>query len=230
MESLSSPEPWRNTEILEQNAERHYVNLPFHNFQEHVREVRESCRQKSLVCISQGLSPDLDVIDAGALWHDAGYHVPTAEHGFRSKEQYSCSLADKDLRALGMPESKIAHVLEIIRSTEGGVACQSLEGRILRQADLDNLASSNPFAFLKKTLKLRDETKLLTGKEPSLVEFARSSYSFLQLYVSEDVSLGEFDRAPDGESWFCSAAKRNVELLISPQITRLMQNAKREES
>jgi hypothetical protein len=216
-------EPWRNPEVLEAYAKTHYIDLPYHNW-EHAVSVRNRSRELALVCITQGLEVDLDVIEASALWHDAGFYLRNEHYGLGSvsenwsKEHYSIYVSVIDLQKLGMPDEKIKKVADAIASTEAGVECTSLEGRILAQADIENVGG-DIVVFLKNTLNLYKEAGILAidGKVPPLFEYAKRSYSYLQLFLAKDLSLGAFDvDAESGRSLLCSRGMMNSSLLISP--------------
>lgn len=225
MESLPNIEPWRNPEVLEMHAQAHYIDLPYHNW-EHATGVRNRCRQLAMVCVTQGMEVDFDVLEAAALWHDAGFYVPKDEYGLGttgkswSKEHYSMYLAAIDLQGLGMPDDKIVKVLDAIASTEAGIDCTSLEGRILAQADIENVGG-DMMVFLRNTLNLYKETGMLnSGSVPPLIEYAKRSYGYLQQFLSKDLSLGDFDVDPDtGTSFLCARGFKNSRLLISPPRT-----------
>lgn len=225
MESLPNIEPWRNPEVLEMHAKAHYIDLPYHNW-EHATGVRNRSRQLAMVCVTQGMEVDFDVLETAALWHDAGFYVSKDEYAFGtagkslSKEHYSMYLAGIDLQGLGMPDDKIGKVLDAIASTEAGVECTSLEGRILAQADIENVGG-DIMVFLRNTLNLYKETGMLSsGKVPPLLEYAKRSYGYLQQFLSKDMSLGDFDVDPDtGTSFLCARGFKNSRLLISPPRT-----------
>mgnify|MGYP002336144046 CR=1 FL=1 len=228
-------EPWRNPEVLEMRAQAHYIDLPYHNW-EHATSVRDRCRQLATVCFTQGMEVDFEVLEAAALWHDAGFHLPKEQYGLGSvakswsKEHYSMYLAAIDLQDLGMPDEKIGKVIEAIASTEAGIDCTSLEGRILAQADIENVGG-DIMVFLKNTLNLYKEAGMLNaGAVPSLMEYAKRSYGYLQQFLSKDLSLGEFDVDPEtGTSFLCARGFKNSRLLISPphQLKRWFDQARK---
>lgn len=224
MDTLPNQEYWRNPEVLEWHASQYYSDLPYHNW-EHATSVRDRCRELAMVCFTQGLTVDLEVLEAAALYHDAGYHQRQEQYGVGTaamawtKEKYSQYLAATDLQALGMPNEKIAQVLSCIASTQADIDCTSIEGKILAQADIENVGG-DPMVFMKNTLKLYKETGMLAVSEkvPSLVEYAHKSHKYLQLFLAKDLSLGNFDIDPEsGRSWLCSRGIKNNMLLIEPR-------------
>lgn len=226
MEGLSHPEAEISVADLMDRAQLYYTNLPYHNWP-HAIEVYEDSRTKAELCRANGICVDVGVVAAGALFHDAGYHIDPLEHGFQSRESFSCYIAAGELRALGLAPNRTMHVLEVIASTELGVQPVSLEARIVCQADLNNVASDNIFVFLKKLLLLLEENKILTGRSMDIRTFAGTSHAILAGYLEKDFSLGQFDLEPNGKSWFANRALENIRTLLSPKLLEILDALKR---
>lgn len=191
-------------------AEHTYADLPYHNFAHalHTWEVAENLAD---YCEANELSADRRIIMASALFHDAGFEVPLAEHGLHSKEEYSAYIAGQVLPDFSFSTEELVHVQDCIRSTERGIPCQSLEAKIIRRADLDNLTGNIP-SLLQNSWKLWVEADQLSeGSLPlQFNDWICGIRSNLQAYFDEDVSFGEFDKV-GGQSIFLAAALRNIE-------------------
>lgn len=210
-------EPWQRTSVLKNSARRHYQSkkLRFHIFQ-HAVEVQEVARKKAEQCIANGIAVDIDVIDAAAFWHDAGYARNYEKLGFESREKYAAHLAKEDLTKLGMPKPKILKTMGAIACTEAGTICVEPEDFVIRQADLDNV-SGGTGRFLRNTLLLREEYELINNTSMGIIDFAKMSYGYLERLTEQNLSMGEgFDMDPNGLSPFNNHAKTNIKLLLPP--------------
>lgn len=190
----------------------HDPNLPYHNF-DHTLGTRNEAARLVALCKAHGLVVDEDVVEAAALLHDAGYADNIDLARFDSKEAYAVELASKILQFLGMPQQKIYKVTAAIMCTKVGVKPHTLEDKIVRRADLENVASS-PENFIRNNLLVLEEYSALNGSKPSAEEWAAFSYAILSSYLNDDVLLGEFDRTKSGVSVFSEKAIKNVNLLL----------------
>lgn len=195
---------------LSELAREFYIDLPYHNF-EHATHTLDVSLALTEYCEENELSVNRKVIIASALLHDANFHIPIEDHGFRSKEEYSAQIAAEVLPNLGYENDEIAHVQSSIRSTERNIECESLEAKIIRRADLDNLTGSLP-ELMQNSWKLWLEAWQLSGGSLSLKfdDWMCGIHTNLQAYFDEDVSFGEFDEV-NGRSAFLAAALRNIE-------------------
>lgn len=219
-------EVWQNITALEAVARPYYQSLPYHNWR-HAQSVFNRSLAYADVCEQHDCPVDRDAIAAASLLHDAGYWLkPGVDHELPSKEAYSAWIASEELAVLEMPPDKIELVKQIILSTEKGKPCLSLEARCVRQADLANVASYNPFYFLMNTYRLYVESKQLEPATASPISFddftrfAQKSYETLTTYLEHDNSLGAFDTDKQGHNPFHNRAVRNVGLLIKPDNLR----------
>lgn len=225
-ENAPQPEAWQNIATLEAVARPYYQDLPYHNWQ-HAKDVLRRSLAYADACEQNDHPVDHDAIAAASLLHDAAYWLrPGIDHELPSKEAYSAWVASDELSKLGMPQEKIELVQQIILSTEKGKPCQSMEASCVRQADLANVASYNPFYFLLNTYRLYVESKQLEASHvvpicfDDFTRFARKSYETLTAYLQHDNSLGEFDVDNQGRNPFHNRAIRNVELLMKPDNLR----------
>jgi hypothetical protein len=236
--SADSPELiWHDRPTLETHAQPHYSDaLPFHNWA-HALAVADESLSIAARAAQHGLALDTAVMIPAALNHDAGFFLnPGVDHTFASKELYSANVVHDDLTLLRAPERAATHAAQIVASTQKGVACASPEAKAVRQADLANVSSNNPLAFLNGTYRLYAESKMLAGQRllklsvdpeaiiKDFVKFAAISYEILSAYNQEDISLGDFDRDKNGVSIFQKQAAKNIERLVPNRLTGLLQS------
>jgi hypothetical protein len=232
---ISAIEAWRDPVQLEAQARPHYIDLEFHNWP-HALAVRADTRANAQRCVDHGLTIDWDVLDPASLNHDGDFWIPPGSapgYKYKTKERAAAAIVRREMPVLGMPADKIKHVSDIIKSSEKGVRCKTLEARCMRQADLANVAHPNPIVILNGTYRLYKETKRLNGEQPKppsmrlpflkdFLGFAAVSYEILTVYNDEDVSLGDFDRDQEGRSLFAQHAAKNIALLTPARLTDLL--------
>lgn len=211
------PNPLNNREMFFESLNylakaTHDPKLPYHNF-DHALKTRNEAARLVAICKENSLVVDEDVVEAAALLHDGGYADSYDITCFSSKEAYAANLANDILVTLGMPQQKINKVVSAIMSTKVGVKPITLEEKIIRRADLENIVS-NAEIFIRNNLLILDEYSALNGSRPSAEEWAALSYAILSSYLKDDVVLGEFDRGKSGESVFYERATKNVKLLL----------------
>jgi hypothetical protein len=216
-----------------------YDNRLYFHYYGHALDTRDEARERGKWCAYEDLAADPDncgsinfrVLEWAALGHDYGFYawtfLPDEEKArYPSRERYAAAETSRIMASLDAPEDVIAQVEAAIRSTELNVACTTREGRVLRQADLANVGNAtsprNLAAFFWSTVALYREKRLLGGQSPDrfipleFLDFCLKSYKVLAAYNAEDVSLGGFDRTPDGRSLFCAAAAEKISRLKKP--------------
>lgn len=205
-------------------AESLYRPLPYHNFEHAAVDTVEEVLRLAEACEANGLVINRRRLLAGAIMHDSRFYEPLTGSGFRSKEERSCGDARRLLPGFGFSDAEIDAVVEDISSTEAGVFCNSLHARILVRADIKNLRE-NKLVFLSNSLKLYDEHLLLHQEADTQPlnwrEFVLKQQEILDIYLSQDLSLGDFDRDETGECLFTKAARLNVRELSSETITNV---------
>lgn len=239
MEMAPQIQDWRDPEVIEAALRPGYDDrLYFHPFS-HALATRAEARERGKWCVYEDTaidpqnrgSIDFYVLEWAGEGHDFGFYAWTfltdeekARHP--SREKYAAANVRGIMEQLGAPESTIGQVEAAILSTELNVPCTTREGRIIRQADLANVGSADTVEdlanFFWSTVKLYRESRLLSGRSPNkflpleFIDFCIKSYKVLATYNAEDVSLGSFDRTPDGRSLFCAAAGEKIPMLKVP--------------
>jgi uncharacterized protein len=115
--------------------------------------------------IGQGLSYDDDVVYAAAWLHDLGVFI-----GHRPEDPdelarwdnvaYAMKLAPSVLHQVGFPASKVVAVVEAIRTHQPHLTPASLEGTILRDADI--LEQLGAIGILRIVAKIGRDTRYQT--------------------------------------------------------------------
>ncbi|MBP7806896.1 HD domain-containing protein [Candidatus Saccharibacteria bacterium] len=216
---FGSPAYQQLYDAIAEQAERGYINLPYHNWQ-HALQTQRVCRNLFERCQTYDVQLNPFVLDAASFLHDYNYHLPLASGGqYRSKEIRSSRAAGKILRSLDIEPAVIRQVQSAIRSTELGIPCRSLDDRAMRQADLSNV-TENYGSFLLNTYRLYREAHQLNDNPPSLPRFIIGSVAVLSQYAREDVSLGPFDQDPS----FMEAMFKNIDRLSQETPVSFMQS------
>ncbi|RME34809.1 MAG: HD domain-containing protein [Gammaproteobacteria bacterium] len=178
---------------IEQEARRHYdPELPYHNFG-HVQRTLADAERLLARYREQGIPVDEDVVRYALLFHDAGYREDHSALGYPSKEAYSAAIAREHLGRHGMPESFIEQVERAILATEHQARGETLEERIVRAADLYQLAADYE-VFRENSERLRREAALLTGREQGDGEWRERVERIVGSYAAEDLDLGPWFR------------------------------------
>ncbi len=218
-----------------EQVDSHYVDLPYHN-RAHADQVTLEAFALADYCEENGQAPNRLVLLLASQYHDADFHEDFDSSRFSSKERYSAYIASQELSKKLVPSDTIRQVTSCIRSTERGVPCESLEAKIIRRADLANLAG--PLGgMLLSSLNLFNECRQISGIQTGWIDFLRGTRANIQDYLSEDVSFGDFDRSRDNSLWL-QAVEKNLQtietIILDPAelatkaCTQLIEHFKRE--
>ena len=226
---------WRDPTAPAEFASEGYSDQLIFHILDHGEDTVDNVRELGKWCVLNGQEVNFYVLDWAAWGHDYGYFqykdLSDAEkERWPSREKYAAAMTRARMEALGAPEDVIAQVEEAIWSTELGVECTTQEGRILRQADLQNVGSKDVVDFLRNTVKLFKEERFLEGKPtnifklPEFVAFCHKQFKALSIYNAENVSLGDFDQASNGMSLLSVASAPNIANLLPRRIQSLYEN------
>lgn len=113
---------------------------------------------------------DDDVLFGAAWAHDLGVflgHRPSEPEALKrwNSTAYTVAHAGEVLRACRFPEEKIAAVIECIRTHEAHGEPTTVEGTILRDADL--LEQLGAVAVMRTTAKIAQDTRFITFADAS---------------------------------------------------------------
>ena len=131
-------------EILEERAKNHYVDLPYHNWENHILPVFDFAMHLCKRCEDYGYVIRVYTVKISAREHDTCYHENHEEKGFKTKEEYSAWVARNDIFSVGFPE----HIAEYLaKDVEGCIIgtdpqkkLKTIEQMIVAAADLFNLS------------------------------------------------------------------------------------------
>ena len=196
--------------------------LPYHNFG-HIEGTLAAADKIAGRCQAEGIRIDLEVVYFALLFHDAGYQDDHRQLGYHTKEDYAAALATTALRERGALASQIEKVISAIMSTERNASFVSVEQKAVRAADLSGMAA--PYdEFLRSSLNLKREFKVLYGKELRWEEWQETSREVLEFYMNQEIRLTSYFYNESRESEFHTAVKRNLDRLLleasAPQVAR----------
>lgn len=191
--------------------QEYYTDWSYHNL-EHVNKTMFAALDFADECEANGLAVNRFVLIASALYHDANFHESLDSTQHRSKEEFSAAIAMRDLTTIEVDQETAEHIAACIRSTERGVICGSTEAKIIRKADLSNLAG--PFGeMILSSYNLFQELCQEQGFKKGFVDFLSATKDNVRAYLDEDISLGDFDRISSGRALWLSGAERNFTIL-----------------
>lgn len=155
--------------VLELLATRLDPQLRYHNLA-HTISVRNAALELGR---HAGLSAEeLEVLELAAWFHDTGFVEATEGH-----EEVSKRIAREFLSACGYPESRIRQVERLIEVTHLDEVPRTRLEKLMKDADLNNLAGPN---YLHTLENLRHERRVFYGEEYSDEEWLATNVSFLE--------------------------------------------------
>jgi predicted metal-dependent HD superfamily phosphohydrolase len=113
------------------------------------------------------------IISAAAWFHDAGI----VDSGLQSHEEKSVELAENYLKEIGVNEEEIAEIKKCILATQMPQKPNSLNEKIICDADLFNLGTDT---FLENNVLVRKEIEALTNTKISVDEWRTKSITLLE--------------------------------------------------
>lgn len=147
-----------------QSARKHYIQLPYHNW-EHVRSTNHEAIELLKVTrpdVRRRIDPRL--LQAAAIWHDAGYHEDFRALGHRTHEHYASALAREAFLLSNLQaREQFAHkVREMIMATHEPHERSLISpgGIVLHIANLANMMQGEE-SFLRATRQVYDERNTL---------------------------------------------------------------------
>lgn len=206
------PVPDMRDKELEKTASRYYSpKLPYHNFGHVVTVIRESERMLER-CRDEGIKVDEAVVYYALLFHDAGYYEDHTALGFDSKEAYSAALSEQVLKGRGVDQETVEKVKTAIMSTHMEAKCTCMEDRIVRAADLSELAADYS-VFKRNTLNLKKELEISSNREVSWDEWKQLAVNTVELFLREEMKVTSDYCDETGESVFHKKARANLNTL-----------------
>jgi predicted metal-dependent HD superfamily phosphohydrolase len=211
-ESARDPAGLFEPEVLEAARGLYDASLPYHHFGHALRAVAAGERLVA-ACTAAGKHVVADVVRHALLFHDAGYGTDPTEAGCASAEDYSATLARRALTG-AVPEPRLAEIESAILATRQSTVPGTLEGQVVRAADLAELAADFE-TFRANSEALRAELEQLTGARMPTEQWRSCCASVVGGYLDEPlwpVSLPDATADPRG---FHAAARDNLDRYLS---------------
>ncbi|MBU1974862.1 MAG: hypothetical protein KKG59_00490 [Nanoarchaeota archaeon] len=189
-------------------ARRHYTDLFYHNWG-HVIATEKFALQLVERCAHYEIVADRNMVSVAALFHDAGYYEKNKKRGYDTKEKYSASIAHEELWRLRFPSVFIQNVIGCIIATEASARPKFVEQKILRAADLHQLAGEYE-QFKHNNQMFKQEYELMNNCSLTDPQWLEITLNLLQQYLDEDIRLTPEHDDPAGVSEFHKLAYANL--------------------
>lgn len=207
----SNPAVLRERELLKR-ASQQYGKLPYHNWQHALGAARRGM-EIALQCKKEGTRINVDVVKWALIFHDAGYHENHHAKGFKTKEDYSIFIAQKEMKKMGFSPELIDAVGRAIAATHRDARFTTNEAKAVRSADLAGLAA--PYAeFIRNTRNLKTEFEMMHGKKVPWSEWKKQAQKIIEFYLGQDIHLTSKYEDKSGESIFHKRARENVKKMM----------------
>lgn len=192
-------------------ANHEYRDLPGHNY-DHAKRILWCAMAWADFYEERGMKPDRDVLFLDSLLHDAGIYRDYRELGYLIPEMLSADIFADFGERYGLSPAQIVKGRQAILATADMAKPLTLEDLILVKADLQNVGEDYEASFQPTTELFEAEAKLmasLQGKDFDRDSFIEGSIGRLATYLSNELSLGEYDK-----EWQ-ERARANVRRLIA---------------
>ncbi len=187
------------------------VSHPFHNWDRHITEVLAAVHRFCDLLERLGRKPDREVLETAAKSHDGWYAADHASLGFKTKEALAAHNTKQLLLKLGASEEFANRVAEAILDTDKSRDPQTLEGKILRAADLSGLALDRE-AFEAGTKLLHVEFQNGRGRSIEYRDFVKWQLgAVLADYLAATIYLTPHATDANGRSIWHKASLGNIQ-------------------
>ena len=192
-----------------------HTELPFHG-KGHPYQVA----QDSMIFIKriedEGKSVNRDALYISSLLHDIFYKASYQTLGFSSREHLAGQRSYEMLRMAGATEEFARAVERTIYATDYRTTAVTLEEKVMKAADLFNVADL--FATFKSNAQLLcDEQQLLSGTSVTFQEFTKGAINYLGLYAFREIDASRWARLENGASEWHIGFTRNAARLFLEQ-------------
>ncbi len=194
-------------DLLEAAMALYDPSLPYHNAGHALRAVANGERLLR-ACAKTGVRVDTTVVRVALLFHDAGYGTDPSAGDCPDAEAYAASLARRALTGR-IPASVLDDVEAAILATRRTTEAATLEGKVVRAADLAELAADYD-TFAAHSEALRVEHERLSGEPVSPVEWKQSVDRLLSDYLEERLWPLELLEQGFGKPGFHATARANL--------------------
>lgn len=192
-------------------ARSYYTDeLPYHNFA-HIELTLRIAKKLTRRCRQAGVSPNWPVIKASLLFHDAGYHIDSKSLGHTTKEAFSASIADKELKKAGYDAGMRRKVRQYIMATRIFGRARTLEQKIVRLADASAGMDGSFSNFMRSNRALEQEWHKLYGAI-SHEQWCAQTKLVVSRYIRSDLSVPNIE--PRLDAAFNESDRRNLRTFL----------------
>lgn len=181
-------------------AQFYLPTLPYHNYNHAVR-VYMAASDIILRCINERVPVNGMAVYFAALSHDWGYPLNHQALGFATKEALSADWLGRVLHTLGVNDEIIMLSQGAVYGTAKDAAILTNEAKVLRAADLVDLARDLP-TFVRNNELLKQEWELLNGRTISWADWKKQTKKLVEFYLSQDIRLTSYHDDTQGRSRF----------------------------
>lgn len=193
-------------------VEKEYTNIPFHNFNHALKKTRDAIKLIKR-CNKYNIPVNTKIVLYAMLWHDAGYHTDAKSKWYATKEQYSAFIIDKILNKYKEESYIVKRVVNAILATQGDMAPRNTEEKIVRAADLMDMAW--PYeGFVRDNRLLFQEYQLLVDPNCTRSQRKEKTQHIIEFYLAQDIYLTPEHDDEQGDSIFHTRARNNLEKFL----------------
>ncbi len=178
-------------------AKKYYADLPYHNFW-HALQVILNAYKIIDDCKDENIQLNEKNIYLACLLHDAWYEKNPQDYWFKTKEDYSCYIAEKFLKLFWESNQDIQSIKNMIMATSMYWKFETIEQKIVRASDL-LLMKQDYNIFVDTNQKLIEEYRLLNDKNITLDQRKNMTKSILEFYISQNI---EITQKYASKSWY----------------------------
>lgn len=188
------------------------TDLPYHNFW-HALKVILNAYNIIQNCKNEWEKIDEISVYLALLFHDAWYSKDQTKFGFKLKEEYSVSIAEKCLNWL-VDKDKIKKIKTLIMSTYTYWTFNNIEEKIVRSSDLAWFAWDYDF-FIDENKKLFEEYNILNPKKITVDDWKTMTKELADFYYNQDIHLTSLYKYNKWNSSFHIKIKQNVDRFLN---------------
>ncbi len=192
---------------LADSARPYYTDeLPYHNFA-HIELTLRIAKKLMRRCRQAGVPPNWPVIEASLLFHDAGYHIDSKSLGHATKEAFSATIADKELKIACYDADMRRKVHQCIMATRIFGHARTLEQKIVRLADASAGMDGSFSNFMRSNCALEQEWHKLYGTI-SHEQWCAQTKLVVSRYLRSNLSVPGIE--PRLDAAFNESVRRNL--------------------
>lgn len=194
-------------------ANERYESLPYHGFAHPMQVMRDAaeliCKLRLKIPADQRLG-----LFVATAYHDAGEGYPAEQREFKSPEEFSFDLLQKDSGdfVLDQRTLDIARVC-ILATSPGDLSHKSIESRVIVRSDVANVLAGDTERMAGSTRLLVDECMLKTHQDHDdfkIETFITNTTLALLSYLNRDLFLSARDEWAEARAVAVSAVNSQI--------------------